>query len=175
MIFREGTALFLLVAMVGELTLANPVVPQRLQWNSRPAWLADTLYYLRVYQTWAMFSPDVPTEDGGVVVDAILADGSRIDPLTGRAPDFEAPFHGPYGLDHDWSEYMFYYPWDRHRVFRAGLRDYIVRRHEARGGGGSKRIQSFDIYRVSADCPPPGEIRPRNLKREVMISYNADP
>jgi hypothetical protein len=137
--------------------------------------MAEVLHYLRVYQTWGMFSADVPTTDGGIVIAAVLADGTRIDPLTGRPPDFDAPFHGPYGLDHDWSEYMFYYPWERHRTFRAGLRDYVVRRHQAQSPGPERRLKAFDIYFVTADCPPPGELQPRNLKRELMVSYVADP
>ncbi|MEP6654552.1 MAG: HTTM domain-containing protein [Myxococcales bacterium] len=172
---REAFALILLAAMLAELTLANVVVPERFRCNNRPAWMAEVLYYLRVYQTWGMFSPDVPTTDGGIVIAALLADGTRIDPLTGRAPDFDAPLHGPYRLDHDWSEYMFYYPWERHRSFRAGLRDYVVRRHQAQEPAPEKRLQSFEVYFVTADCPPPGELQPRNLKRELMISYVADP
>ncbi|MBC8131767.1 MAG: hypothetical protein H7X95_02205 [Deltaproteobacteria bacterium] len=171
---REGVAAILFVAMFAEVTLANAVVPERLRWASRPAWMAETLFYLRAYQTWGMFSPDVPTSDGGIVVDATLMDGSKIDPLTGKVPDLEAPLHGPYGLDHDWSEYMFYYSWERHRLFRAGLRDYVVRRHQARVSAPEKQIRSLDIYWVTAESPPPGETQPRNLKRELMISYSAD-
>lgn len=174
-VLREGLAMLLFVAMFSELTLANPVVPARLRWESRPAWMGEMLFYLRLYETWNMFSPDVPTNDAGIVVDAVLADGTRIDPLTQKAPDFDAPLHGSYGLDHDWSEYVFYYPWERHRIFRAGLRDYILSRIQTRGWPPDKRVLSFDIYRVSADCPPPGEAQPRNVQREAMISYVAAP
>lgn len=174
-VLREAVAMVLFVAMLAELTLANPVVPESFRWTSRPDFMAEILYYLRVYQTWGMFSADVPTSDGGLVVDALLADGSRVDLLTGRSPNLDAPLHGPYGLDHDWSEYMFYYPWDRHRTFRAGLRDYLVRRHQQRVTAAEKRLRSFDIYWVTADCPPPGQRQPRNIKRELMISYVAEP
>jgi hypothetical protein len=170
-VLREGVALGLFVLMAVELTLANGVIPERLQLKGRPAWMGEILYYLRIYQTWSMFAPDVPREDGLLVVDAVLTDGSHIDPLTDEPPNFEAPLGGPCRYDHDWSEYIYYYPWDRHRAYRAGLRDYIVGLAEA-WPPGHPRLRSFEIFWVSADLPPPGENHARNLRRESLISFD---
>jgi hypothetical protein len=170
---REGLAILLFVAMLTELTIANANVPKRLRLEDRPEWMSEILYYLRIYQTWGMFSSDPPLDSGTVVVDATLADGSHIDPLTGRPPDLEAPLHGPWLMGHDWSEFIFYYPWDRHRVYRDGLRDYVARQDEDQGWPAEKKIRSFSLYWVSAVSPPPGSVQPHDLKRELLLSYVA--
>jgi len=170
---REGIAIVLFVAMLTELTIANAVVPKSLRLEDRPDWMSEILYYLRIYQTWGMFSSDPPLDSGTVVVDATLADGSHIDPLTGRPPDLEAPLHGPWLMGHDWSEYIFYYPWDRHRAYREGLRDYVARQDEDQGWPAEKKIRSFSLYWVSAMSPPPGGVQPHDLKRELLLSYAA--
>lgn len=167
---REVVAVILAVAMAAELTLANPSVPERLRFDRRPQWMAEIVYYLRIYQTWGMFAPDPPFDNGRLVVDAVLADGSHVDPLTGRPPDFEAPLGGPYFIGHDWSEYMFYYPWDRHRAYRPGLGDYIRHLGRASATTPGKELRSFEVYWVSARSPAPGGLRPHDLKREQLIS-----
>jgi len=165
---RECVAVGLLVLMVVELTLANGAVPERLRLSGRPAWMGEVLYYLRVYQMWSMFAPDVPRSDGMIVVDATLADGSHQDPLTGQPPDFQAPLGGPCRYDHDWSEYIYYYPWDRHRAYRNGLRDYILAKTSQ--ATPEQRIRSLEAFWVSADLPPPGETEARNLRRESLLT-----
>lgn len=166
---RELAAIFLAGLMFVELMLANnvPVLGERLK--DRPGWMGDVLYYLRVYQTWSMFAPDVPRNDGMIVVDAVLADGSHVDPLTGRPPDFQSPLGGPCRYDHDWSEYTYYFPWERHRAYRDGFRDYIVAR--TADWPAERKVQSFEVFWVSAELPPPGERGARSLRRESLIAY----
>jgi len=166
---RELTAIFLAGLMFVELMLANNVPGLSERLKDRPGWMGDILYYLRVYQTWSMFAPDVPRSDGMIVVDAVLADGSHIDPLTGRAPDFESPLGGPCRYDHDWSEYTYYFPWERHRAYRDGFRDYILNR--TADWPSSRKLRSFEVFWVSADLPPPGELGARSLRRESLIVY----
>jgi hypothetical protein len=175
LVVREGLAMVLFAAMLTEVTIANAAIPKDLRLEGRPAWMSEILYYLRIYQTWGMFSSDPPFTSGTVVVDAVLADGSHIDPLTGQSPDFEAPLHGPWLQGHDWSEYMFYYPWDRHRAYREGLRDYVARQDEDQGWPPEKRIRSFTLYWVSATSPPHGGSQPYDLKRELLLSYTPRP
>jgi hypothetical protein len=171
---REATALVLAAAMAAELTLANAVVSPWLRFEGRPQWMAEVVYYLRIYQTWGMFAPDAPMEGTKIVVDAVRADGTHVDPLTGVTPDFQAPLGGPYLMGHDWSEYMMYYPWERHRQYRDGLRDYIValdREARARGLPPDQRLRSFEIHLLTATLPPPGEKTCRDLKRELLLSH----
>jgi hypothetical protein len=174
--------MLLFVAMSAELSLANPCIPPRFQMEGRPPWMGALLHYLRVYQTWGMFSADAPLEDGVVVVDAVLADGSHLDPLTDRAPDFDAFSHGPWYPGHDWSEYMSYIPWERHRAYRDGLLQHVLRSYESRGHPAEKEIRSLDIIWLSAQSPSPGGLSDHDIKRELLVSYvapepatNADP
>lgn len=171
LVLREGAAVMLFVLMLVELTLANSGIPPALQLRQRPAWMGDVLYYLRIYQTWSMFAPEVPKEDGLVVVDAVLTDGSHLDPITGEPPDFERPLGGPCRYDHDWSEYVYYFPWDRHRPYRDGLRDHILQ-IAADWPPEHPRLRSFEVFWVSAELPPPGEMHARNLRRESLVGWH---
>jgi len=171
LVLREGAAVSLAVLMLVELTLANGAIPPALQLKGRPQWMGEILYYLRIYQTWSMFAPEVPREDGVIVVDAVLSDGSHLDPFTGRPPDFQRPLGGPCRYDHDWSEYTYYFPWDRHRAYRIGLRDHIVE-VAATWPPEHPRLRSFEVFWVSADLPPPGERDARNLRRESLIAWD---
>jgi len=166
---RELAAILLAGLMFVELMLANnvPVLGERLK--DRPGWMGDVLYYLRVYQTWSMFAPDVPRNDGMIVVDAVLADGSHVDPLTGNPPDFDSPLGGPCRYDHDWSEYTYYFPWERHRAYRDGFRDYIVNR--TADWPPERKVRSFEVFWVSADLPDPGEQAAHGLRRQSLIAY----
>jgi len=169
---REVSSVFLAILMFIELMLANNVPGLADRLKDRPEWMGDVLYYLRVYQTWSMFAPDVPHDDGMLVVDAVLSDGTHIDPLTGAAPNFESPLGGPSRYDHDWSEYTYYFPWDRHRAYRGGLRDYLVTLTASWPAERHVKVRSFEVFWVSADLPPPGELGARNLRRESLLSYN---
>ncbi|HEY3593808.1 MAG TPA: HTTM domain-containing protein [Polyangiaceae bacterium] len=169
LLVREGAALVLFAAMLTEVTSANAAMPKHLRIEKRPDWMNELLFYLRVYQTWGMFSSDPPLDSGTVVIDATLADGTHLDPLTGSPPDLEAPLHGPWLQGHDWSEYLFYYPWDRHRQYRDGLRDFAARKDES--WPQEKRIRSFNLYWVNAMSPAPGSVEPHDLKRELLLSY----
>ena len=168
---REAVVALLFTAMFSELTIANGVVPPSLRMEARPAWMTAVVQYLRIYQTWAMFSSDPPLDNGRLVVDAVLADGSHVDPLTNAAPDFEAPLGGPYHIGHDWSEYMYYIPWERHRAYQVGFRDYVLGLQATRQAEGEARMMSFSVFWVSAASPVPGETRAHDVKRERMISW----
>jgi len=171
LVLREGAAVALAVLMFVELTLANGAIPPALQLKGRPQWMGEILYYLRIYQSWSMFAPEVPREDGVIVVDAVLDDGSHLDPFTGHPPDFERPLGGPCRYDHDWSEYTYYFPWDRHRAYRIGLRDHILEMAAA-WPPEHPRLRSFEVFWVSADLPPPGEMAARHLRRESLIAWD---
>jgi len=171
LVLREGAAVLLGVLMFVELTLANGAIPPALQLKQRPQWMGEILYYLRIYQTWSMFAPEVPREDGVIVVDAVLTDGSHLDPFTGSPPDFQRPLGGPCRYDHDWSEYTYYFPWDRHRPYRIGLRDHILEMAAA-WPPEHPRLRSFEVFWVNADLPPPGEMGARNLRRESLIAWD---
>jgi hypothetical protein len=166
---RELIFALIFVASMAELTIVNPILPDWIRARDRPRWMAEVVAYLRIYQIWAMFAPDPPLDNGRMVVDAVLADGSHLDPLTGHPPDFDAPFGGPYYFGHDWAEYMAYYPWERHRAYRSGFRDYIL--NLMRNAPPERQIRSFSVYFVSAASPRPGETKVSAYKKEHLLSH----
>lgn len=170
---REAVFALIFVASMAELSVVNQALPPSLRLQNRPRWMADIVYYLRIYEIWAMFSPDPPLDNGRLIVDATLADGSHYDPLTGAPPDFDAPLGGPYLFGHDWAEYMAYYPWDRHRAYRFGFRDYVL--NLMRNAPPERQLQRFDVYFVSALSPKPGETTVTGYKKELLLSHPGPP
>ena len=60
-------------------------------WKSKPApptWVRAWIHYGQMRQSWRLFSPDAPVDDGWMVLVAKLSDGREIDVRTGRKPDF---------------------------------------------------------------------------------------
>ena len=68
---------------------------------------------------------------------------------------------------------MSYIPWERHRAYRDGLLQHILRLHESRGHPPGKEIRSVDIIWLSAQSPPPGGLSVHDIKRELLVSYIA--
>ncbi|MFL5319540.1 MAG: HTTM domain-containing protein [Myxococcaceae bacterium] len=166
-LLSQGAAVLIAFAVASQLLLENRAVLPILRPSRRPQWMSDTIEYLRIPQGWSMFAPDAPTTDVRLVVDARLADGTHIDPLTNAPPDFEAPLHGPFLFDVQWCEYH-----DRVRGSRnlwRGLRDYLARTPELRGWPPEKQLTAFEVYEVTSDSPPPGAFEPTNLKRHLLF------
>ncbi|NUO52800.1 MAG: hypothetical protein HOV80_28475 [Polyangiaceae bacterium] len=166
---REGAVLFMLVAALLRISHDNPKLPDALRADD--IGLFDPLTrYPRLFQRWAMFA-EMPTTDGTVVVDAITADGRRIDPLTGSEPDLSAPLNGPWLLSQLQCDY---YP----RLERAddpayvdAFVAYLTRWHELEDRPSGDRLVSFQVYWISSDSPPYGETVPRNVQRRLLASY----
>lgn len=165
---REGLALLFLAAMVQRMAHDNAVVPERY----RPVlveWLDEPVKYLRVFQNWSMFGPDAPITDGTVVVDAVMANGQHVDPLTGVAPDFEAPLHGPWFQRQSVCDYFRNIARDENTRYRPELGAYLLGWHEREGRGDEERIVSYEIYWVGNDAPPPGERGARNMSKRLLF------
>ncbi len=161
-----GPAL-VLCAVVSQLLMENWSVPPAIKPASRPDWMTDIVNYLQVPQGWAMFAPDVPKQDTRLVVDATLADGSHLDPLTEAPPDFDTLAHGPWFMDQHWCEVHARMPgWRQHW---RNFRDYLRRRPAALGWPPEKQIVSLEVYRVIGDMPAPGTTTATNVRRERLF------
>lgn len=166
---REGAVLVMLVAALLRISHDNPKVPDALRVGDLGLFDPITRYP-RLFQRWAMFA-EMPTTDGTIVVDALTADGRRIDPLTGRAPDLSAPLNGPFYLSQLQCDY---YP----RLERAddpaymkAFVAYLTQWHELEDRPQADRLVSFHVYWVSSDSPPHGETMPRNVQQRLLASY----
>ena len=69
----------LLYACINQLLVQNFAIPQRFK-PSQPKWVTQLIWYARLDQGWQMFSPDVPTSERHLYVDAVTFGGRHVDP-----------------------------------------------------------------------------------------------
>jgi hypothetical protein len=107
-----------------------------------------------------------------VFVDALTADGRRVDPLNEAAnPRHPAPGpHIPDRLDQD-AFFCDYLPRIvRRSDYHPALIDWILR-YPDRTGRSEDRIVSFEAFSVEQDSPPPGESAPRNVRVAAFLRW----
>jgi hypothetical protein len=161
-----GPAL-VLAAVISQVLMENWAVPPQLKPATRPDWMTDLINYWQVPQGWSMFAPDVPKQDTRLVVDATLADGTHVDPLTGAPPDFDTLEHGPWFMNQHWCEVHARMPNWRHHW--RNFRDYLYRRPRALGWPVEKNVVAVQVFKVSGDMPAPGSTTPTNVKKELLF------
>ena len=172
---REVFVGFFVFAMLLQMSVDNPAVPKWLRFAPFGP-LKAMNDYPRLIQAWNMFSPDAPTDDGILVVDAVTASGRHVDPFTGQPPDFERVHHGPVAHSAAIGDYVSNVRSDSNKRYRPDFERYVldwVPPGEPRGDGetGAKdRVVSFDAYWVSHDSPVPGSLTPTNLRKELSFS-----
>lgn len=169
---REGAGGFFFLLMLSQIAHDNwwlrGKIPDVLR-SGPPAALAPLVLYPRLLQGWSMFA-HAPRDDGTVVVDAVMANGQHIDPLTGKTPDLDAPLHGPWFQSQLFCDYFLKIHFDGNKGYRDELKKYLLNWQRLEGRPASDRIVSFDVYWVSCDSPPPGQTEPRNIKKSLILS-----
>ncbi len=55
-------------------------------------------------------------------------------------------------------------------VYHQAFLEWILR-YPIRTGHPGDRIVRFDAYKIENDSPPPGETSPRNVRKQVFLSY----
>lgn len=117
-----------------------------------------------------MFAPEAPTRDSLMVVDAITVDGRHVDPINalasrhGSTPVTRIPEY----LDQDdtWCDFMVTVV-DRDEYYGT-LADFI-RAYPRRTRNSRDRIESFEVWFLEDESPPPGETEPRNPTRRLLF------
>ncbi|MBL8956170.1 MAG: HTTM domain-containing protein [Myxococcaceae bacterium] len=156
-----------LCAVVSQLLMENWGVHPSIKPKTRPGWMTVIIEYLTIPQGWSMFAPDPPRDDGRMVVDATLTDGTHVDLLTGRPPDFEPWLHGPWGFDQHWCEvHTRMRNWGQHW---RNFRDYLMRTPVRDGWSGNTGIADFEVFFVGNNCPPPGSTEPQPLPKKRLF------
>jgi hypothetical protein len=166
----EVLAVVFFAVIVVQIGVDNWAIPDRYRIKKRPEIQREIVEYLRVPQGWSMFSPDAPRDDGTVVIDAILSDGTHIDPRKQRPPDFEAAFNGPWFDDQQWCDWDLRMRFDGNRHLHPYFRDYIFRLDKFRSWKQSAKITSFEVYWVNNAAPPPGSTRPYNITKQLLFT-----
>jgi hypothetical protein len=166
---REIVVVVVAIALGSQVLMENVGIPQRYKLG-QTKWMQQIVQYPRLFQGWRMFSPDVPTGERMVYVDALTADGRHVDPYNEAAsrvatlPVERIPLHME--QDEFWCDFTNRVPdsdtyW---RALKAWIFDY-----PRRTGRPEDRIVSFEAKTFEQDNAPPGESEPKNFRTKVMF------
>jgi hypothetical protein len=159
--------LTLLVALVAfQATPALAAVAPRVRVPAGLAWIPR---YLQLRESVGFLSGFRDHEDGALVVDLRLADGSSIDPLTGTAPDRNVLLRGRFGENALWTAYVRAIRAPENNVYRDDLRRVL--RTFARRGSREARVKGGEIVWVRRPSPAPEapEQLPQTIEEEVLF------
>jgi hypothetical protein len=168
---REGAAALMLVVLLTELFIGNPLLSTKVRlWQ--PGWVKALVAYPRLIQAWTMFAPDAPTVDETVVVDAVTADGRHVDPYSERAGRYANPGSEsiPARLDNDsfFFNYSARIPFNQQ--YWGALQEWILA-YPNRTGRPEDRIVHFAASIVEDDSPPLGQTQPSKVRARVFLSW----
>lgn len=163
----ELLVVFLLIVSTSQVLLENRAVPTWMKPKSRPQWVEAMVVYGRLFQGWSMFSPDPPREDGWVVVDGRTKDGRKIDPLTGKAPDFSlSPAGGP-DFSAQWEAFHMRIHEKRFSVYYPGFQEFLKNQQRLTGNPNDELV-AFDVWYVGRFINPPGQGFSPNSYRKLF-------
>jgi hypothetical protein len=158
------------IALGSQMMVENQSLPDWLRVRNQPLALRLLVEYPRFMEGWSMFAPDAPTRDSLLIVDALTVDGRHVDPINQLAsrvsslPVTEIPEY----LDQDdtWCDYTnnIVGREDYYGALADFIRAYPRRTHQARD-----RIESFEVWLLEDDSPPPGETKPTNARRTLIL------
>lgn len=158
---------FLLGVCTSQVLFENRAIPGWMKPTSRPEWVTAMVVYGRMFQGWSMFAPDPPREDGWVVVDGRTKDGRKLDPLTGRAPNFSMNLR--YGPDFSaqWEAFNMRIHEKRFSVYYPGFQDFL-KNHHLLTGRSADELVAFDVWYMGRYINPPGQGFSDNFYRKLF-------
>lgn len=168
-LLRECFAAALVVMLSVQVANDNNWMQRRMRVH-RPEWIVATVNTFRLLEGWGMFAPEPPYDDGHVVVDGRTKDGRKLDPFTGKEPDFDP--YAPYGWGHQqfWCDFNNRIRFEWHVPNRQHFRDYLRHWHEYYGKPNDELV-AFDVWWVSDKSPPPGKKRGEPQPPQKLVSY----
>ncbi len=166
---RESLAAALVVMLSVQVANDNQWLQRRIRVH-RPEWIVSTVNTFRLLEGWGMFAPEPPYEDGHVVVDGRTKDGRKLDPFTGKEPDFDPYTPTGWGHQQFWCDYNNRIRFDWHVPNRQHLREYLRHWHEYKDRPKDELV-AFDVWWVQDKSPPPGKKRGEPLPPQKLLSY----
>jgi len=169
-VLRELSVAVVIYACTNQLLMQNNAIPKQFK-PTQPKWITQLIWYPRLDQGWQMFSPDVPTGERHLYVDALTFGGRHVDPFN-EAASRVAPLpleRIPRHLHQD----EFWYDYEReifgNEPYWRALKEWIFNYH-LRTGNYQDRIISFEAKIIEVDGPPPGQAAATNPRTKVMFS-----
>jgi predicted DCC family thiol-disulfide oxidoreductase YuxK len=173
---REFCVLVALMVLGADVVASNAVVPAVLRWTRRPEWMSTVLMYPRISENWGLFSPDVPSYDKMVVVDAVTLEGRHADPYNEVGSRVSSlPVEDiPLRLGHDslFCDYTARIP--AADSYHTAFTEWILRYPE-RTGNPRDGIVSFEAFELEHTSPAPGEAHATNVRRHVFLRWPKAP
>ena len=167
---REALVVLFAIALGSQMMVENQSLPEALRVRHQPLALRLLVEYPRFMEGWSMFAPEAPKHDSLLIVDAITVEGRHVDPINELASRVSSvPVSGiPEYLDQDdtWCDYTTNIVGreDYYGTLAEFIRAYPKRTHRARD-----RIESFEVWLLEDDSPPPGESKPSNPRRSLVL------
>jgi hypothetical protein len=165
---REAAVIVLMIALTSQVLMENKIVPKQLK-RGQKEWMIDMVVYARLFQGWSMFTPDAPTGERMLYIDAVTFDGRHIDPFNQEAsrvsklPVDRIP--GYMDQNEFWCDYTNRIP--DNSVNWGPLKDWIFK-YSTRTGRPEDRIISYEARVLESDSPPPGQTDARNVRTKVL-------
>lgn len=160
-----------MIAETSQVLIENNVLPGLIIPERRAEWMNSIVVYPRLFQGWSMFSPAPPTEDGHVVIDGRTQDGRKLDPLTGREPDFDVQPVAGYKMNQIWGDFHRRIGEPRFDAYWDGFREFLIHHHELTGRP-ADRLVAFDVWYVIETIPPPG-VPPNPPQQRKLFAYGS--
>jgi predicted DCC family thiol-disulfide oxidoreductase YuxK len=170
---REALIAVVLVGAVIQAANDNQFVNRRVRVR-RPDWVVAPVNTFRLLEGWGMFAPEPPYDDGHVVVDARTKDGRKLDPFTGKLPDFDPYTRTGWGHEQFWCDYNNRIRFDWHVPNRQHLREYLKHWHEYYGKPADELV-AFEVWWVGDKSPPPGKERGEPEPPQKLLSFGSVP
>ncbi|HEY3500016.1 MAG TPA: DCC1-like thiol-disulfide oxidoreductase family protein [Polyangiaceae bacterium] len=166
---RESLAAAFVVMLAVQVANDNGWMNRRFKVH-RPAWVVHTVNTFRLLEGWGMFAPEPPYDDGRVVVDGRTKDGRKLDPFTGKEPDFDPfPTHG-WGHQQFWCDYNNRIRFEWHVPNRQHLKDYLRNIHKY-DRKPEDELASFDVWWVHGKPPKPGQAAGEPGIPQKLVSF----
>jgi hypothetical protein len=162
---REALLVWMLFVEGVSVLSSNRAVPKRLRVTTPGPLVEGYKPYLRGIQSWSMFAPDAPKEDGTMVVDAVTVGGQHIDPFTGQPPNWQQIRDGLAPHSIALSDYFFSIHDDPQARYRHDLARYL---REFPTATPSERLRSAEVWWVSYVPPERGSYEPGPIKKQRL-------
>ena len=169
MFTREGLAAVMVIILGIQVVNDNAYINRRFKVR-RPEWSTHIVNTFRLLEGWGMFAPEPPYEDGRVIIDGRTKDGRKIDPFTGKEPDFDPFTREGWGHDQFLCDYSNRIRFDWHIPNRSHLKDYLRNWHRYHGKPQDELV-AFDVWWVQDKSPKPGQLRGEPLPPQRLTSY----
>jgi predicted DCC family thiol-disulfide oxidoreductase YuxK len=166
---REAVAAGMVIMLGIQVVNDNAYINRRFKVH-RPEWSTHIVNTFRLLEGWGMFAPEPPYEDGRVIIDGRTKDGRKLDPFTGKEPDFDPFTREGWMHDQFLCDYSNRIRFDWHVPNRPHLVSYLRNWHRYHGRPQDELV-AFDVWWVQDKSPKPGEERGEPLPPQRLTSY----